>query len=413
MGYPRAYRRGSHKYNGDGGFQRPSTGSPEGNRPPRPANDNKRPGQYTPPPDPANDNRSGGNKPVKLPELPEFPGLAADAAERFIRKLLPPPVRIGLEVAETAMMMFPNKMEYPLVNATGWTHVCGPSPVASNYKGKWAFYPSSRNFCGLAGQSLGEAYDHIDPTWEGLQTVKRRIDNGRWQIIESWKREGGAPAATAQWKQYQFWPTEVPAALPATVANPMPAYVPAPVGNELPGEKPLPATVPKGSPAYRPVYKVTPVNRPGSKPGIGTNPGTGPVVDIPPLPVVNPIRKPPGPGEKERKIRATGSFAAMNAALTAAAGVYEDAKFAKDIIKAFHDAMPAKYRSKDGTLQGMLAAVYRHYDKVDIEKAVIGTLIAVAGEKAGAYIDRARNTTARNLGLSLNITVPTGSAPRL
>lgn len=138
-----------------------------------------------------------------------------------------------------------------------------------------------------------------------------------------------------------------------------------------------------------------------------------PVVVIPPKPVVNPVRRPPGKGEKERKIKAKGAFAVMNGALTAAAGVYENAKFAKDIIEAFWKALPARYRGKDRTLQGMAADVYRNYDKVKIEKAVLGVLIAVAGEKAGAYIDRARNTTARNLDLSLNVSVPTGSAPRL
>ena len=57
--------------------------------------------------------------------------------------------------------------------------------------------------------------------------------------------------------------------------------------------------------------------------------------------------------------------------------------------------------------------LYRYSDKIDVEKAIIGVLKAVAYEKAGAYIDRARRVTGDNLGLNMYISVPTGGGPRI
>ena len=57
--------------------------------------------------------------------------------------------------------------------------------------------------------------------------------------------------------------------------------------------------------------------------------------------------------------------------------------------------------------------LYRRADEIDVQKAILGVLFAVAGEKAGAYIDRARHVTGDNLGLNMYITIPTGSAPRV
>ena len=58
-------------------------------------------------------------------------------------------------------------------------------------------------------------------------------------------------------------------------------------------------------------------------------------------------------------------------------------------------------------------ALYRNYDKIDIQKAILGVMIAVAGEKAGAFLDKVRRVTGDNLGLNMYISIPTGSAPRI
>jgi hypothetical protein len=47
-----------------------------------------------------------------------------------------------------------------------------------------------------------------------------------------------------------------------------------------------------------------------------------------------------------------------------------------DFIDAFHDALPSKYQAKLGaTPQEKAAAVYRHLDKMDVEKAILNLLI--------------------------------------
>ena len=133
---------------------------------------------------------------------------------------------------------------------------------------------------------------------------------------------------------------------------------------------------------------------------------------LPPT-VSNPVRQPPGPGVKERKVRASGAFAGVNAALGVAAGAYEDAKFYNDVLNAWYDALPSHLRKAGLRPDQKAAALYRYYDQIDVQKAVLGVLLAVAGEKAGAYIDRARRITADKLGLNMYIAIPTGSAPKV
>ena len=48
-----------------------------------------------------------------------------------------------------------------------------------------------------------------------------------------------------------------------------------------------------------------------------------------------------------------------------------------------------------------------------MNKAIEGVLKAVAYERAGAYIDRARRTASKNLGLHMHIQIPTGGGPRV
>ena len=50
---------------------------------------------------------------------------------------------------------------------------------------------------------------------------------------------------------------------------------------------------------------------------------------------------------------------------------------------------------------------------MDVDRAIKGVLMAVAMERAGAYIDRARRTASKNLGLHMHIQIPTGGGPRV
>ena len=135
----------------------------------------------------------------------------------------------------------------------------------------------------------------------------------------------------------------------------------------------------------------------------------GPVVVFSSPTVSNPVRRPPGPGTKERKVRAQGALAGLNGLLGAAAGVYEDAKFARDLVNAFYKALPNNKGAKDPVSQ--LRELYARWSEVDVNAAVLGVLKEVAKEHAGAYIDRARRVASNNLGLNMHITTPVGSSP--
>ena len=202
-------------------------------------------------------------------------------------------------------------------------------------------------------------------------------------------------------------PMAVPEPLPATVTNPLPATFSPPVGNAVPANRPWPGALPRTAPG---IY-VKPENNVAETKWPQPGKVTVPVVVVAPTSVKNPVRRPPGKHVKERKFRAAPG--AIVGALGVAAGIYEDAKFAQDILDAWYNALP-KYLKEPGLRPDQKAlALYRNYDKIDIQKAILGVMIAVAGEKAGAYIDKARRVTGDNLGLNMYISIPTGSAPRV
>ena len=175
----------------------------------------------------------------------------------------------------------------------------------------------------------------------------------------------------------------------------------------VPANRPWPGALPRPAPGIyeKPVNTVAEAKWP--QPGKVTYPF---VVVAPPT-VTNAIRRPPGKYVKERKLRAVSG--AILGAVGLASGIYEDAKFAQDILDAWYNALP-KYLKEPGLRPDQKAlALYRNYDKIDLQKAILGVVIAAAGEKAGAYIDKARRLTADNLGLNMYISIPTGSAPRI
>lgn len=426
MGYPIAYRRAARKYGG-GGFQRPAPSREV--RPPRPDNDNNPPVNKPGPPRPDNDNdpnwtfpdqwvdKQGGRwDHPRFPKLPEWPGYLPALADAGMDRILPPYARVAWDIVKFGANW--NYQDYsgtPEVKVPpNWVVGCGPVTPPLAYNLKWAFFNTGTpTVCGLTLQALSG--ENPIPRWNWDECLLAKAvaltgGNKRWANVQYWSNptRANVPGEVHWPVKPNIFPNAVPEPIPWEVANPIPAYVPAPVGNEMPASKSMPATAPRGRPAYAPV-RFNRANRPGARPQVGEV--TVPTVVVNPPTVTNPVRKPPGPGVKERKIRAVGSFAFMNAALHAASGIYEDAKFANDLVNAFYNALPGKHNAK--TPQDKLLAIYRNYDKVDIGKAVEGVLWAVAGEKAGSYIDRARGTAAENLGLSMNITIPTGSAPRI
>jgi len=416
MGYPVRYRSGARKYH-SGSFQEPAVVPgrkpdrdpmhPPYRDPPEPAND--------PWPVPANDNEppSGRWDYPPFPKLPPWPGLPMDAAMSGGMMLLPPGVRKAVDIGLTLYKYWPNMSQEPVVDwpQAGWTIGCGPVAPPLAYVGRWAFHKTGTpGVCGLTGQALGEGSPVV--TWKPSAYI-----NDRKVLLAKFNGD----RLVGRWANVTFWETsatntpmfrtarvatvpaivEVPDYVPATVANPLPSYVGQPVGNDVPGARPLPARLPS-SPRFYVGAARSPRLRGDLHP---SRPGV--VIDSShPLPP----RVPPGKGTKERK--ATEQVPGLiSGALGAAAGVYESAKFANDLINAFYDALPGKHTAK--TPQDKLAELYRRYNDVDIDKAIAGVLKAVAYEKAGAYIDRARRTASNNLGLHMHIQIPTGGGPRV
>lgn len=418
MGYPNSWRRAARKYGG-GSFQDPAPATPVNpyrnpmrppyKDPPKPDND--------PWPVPANDNKPGGGQKEypPFPKLPPFPGLpeaAAGAAGRFI----PRQYRFLFDVLKYPWDYYANRRKYPDNTAdisAQLSHSCGPVfPTNPPYfvgKYGWHIIGTGKQ-CGLAGQALGDGSAVVVdvPPNRGLTFAQQRPDRGTWAVIEQWWNATGATVKVS-FMHPMTGPAPiiaVPNPVPATVANPVPAYVPAPVGNVVPDLAPLPAATPRARYAYYYAYKPAGRNLPDHWPQPSPNPG--PVVIVAPPTVINPVRKPPGPGVKERKIRVSGALAG---ALGAAAGVYEDTKFYNDVLNAWYYSLPGPHKARTPAEKAL--ELYRRAEEIDVNKAIRNVLWAVAYEKGGAYIDRARRKAGDNLGLNMYISIPTGSAPRI
>lgn len=416
MGYPVSYRSGARKYGG-GGFQNPLT-VPPGRGPGRPANDNW--------PKPANDNDPGAPR-VTPPKNPPFPGAPAveDFAIQLGENILPPQIRKAYEAGKAAYQVyewFKNPVAYPEVDLGGdWRLVCGP--VFSGYQGPYRWAAMDLNFCGLSGQAGVTQPEPVQPPpnvakgWSLVKHDSVPLDNptGRWAIVQVWTRRvqynPASPYGLGPLPRYAarpWFPMAVPNPLPATVDNPLPAAVPAPVGNIVPATRPMPATMPRVNPRAV-VYAVSRSEAPNRWPEPRPDQVNAPNVVVAPGTVTNPVRKPPGPRVKEKKGR-MGSAAARGA-LGIAAGIYEDVKFYNDVLNAWYYAIPGKHDAKTPAQKALY--IYRNADRIDINEVVLNLLGAVMGEKAGAYLDRARRKTGDNLGLNMYITIPTGSAPQI
>lgn len=427
MGYPIAYRHGARKY-GNPGFQ---NGLPAPKPGPGWKNPLKQP--YTPPPKPANDpypRPDNDNVPGRgryehppFPQLPAWPGFPEEVAAQAMRRFLPPAIVVAADALQIAWDWYRDFQSMPHVDweGTGWWVVCGPVTPSPAYEGPFRWHDNDAgDSCGLGLQALGPGLPEFRQGMPPYRLLaKYRSDIDRWQIIQQLRSVVTPP---------QYLPVSAPMAyqppnpweFPEPVQFPEPGFieVPSPGGYSVPETAPMPATLPRTWPAPRrsarprprpgrPNYPGSSANQPKPIPGQVNPP---PVIIAPPT-VSNPSRRPPGKGEKERKARATGALGPLNGLLHDAAGIYEDAKFYQDVIDAWYDALPNNKGAK--TPQDKLNELYHRWNDVDINAALWGVLEAIAYEKLGGYIERARNQIARNLGLNMRITVPTGSAPRV
>jgi len=423
MGYPVSYRHGARGYGG-GSFQEPAPNRqplrdpmhPPYKDPPRPAND---PFKL-----PANDNEPRGRySHPRFPKLPPFPGMSPPGASGSFPR--PPRGRFRLpRIDPLSGIQIVADLAWPSIIprigiSPGTKFTCGPVAMLGPQDGyiRVLFagaYPGGSTYCGLGGQVIPGGKELVGIEGEfvntnggnsGLYTYvgQYNLNRSRCRWIAWMSRRSGDPRTKIVVSRPSLHanPSEVPAPMPYTVANPLPAFVPQPMGNEVPALKPMPAAIPRGPEAYAPVVTAR-------KPEGKIDPSVPGVVIVPDAPL--PPRQPPGRGVKERKVTEQVP-GLISGALGAAAGVYENAKFANDLINAFYDALPGKHSAN--TPQDKLAELYRRYNEVDIDKAIAGVLKAVAYEKAGSYIDRARRTASNNLGLHMHIQIPTGGGPRV
>lgn len=140
--------------------------------------------------------------------------------------------------------------------------------------------------------------------------------------------------------------------------------VPVPSPQPSPSPTPFPPTAEGPSPAPEPSPAPTPFPPPGAT--------GGPVVRWGPR-----VRQRPGRREKEKKVRSLPGAAQI--VYRAANWVTETA----DLVDSFWWALPAKYRSRPvrvgdhwekPPLQAQLRDLYRHWDKVDMDKALKGVV---------------------------------------
>ena len=209
--------------------------------------------------------------------------------------------------------------------------------------------------CGLGGQALPGEFKTVPTYLRNTVTLGKYNDDpvtNRWWVVQQWFVPWVGPwptqyptNASLQWQQagpvgnIQIW--EVPDVVPATVANPLPAIIAPPVGHQLPKDRPYPGALPRVNTWSKTVYA-----RVAASTGAKANSKPGTVVVGRPGQVTLPTRRPPGPGVKERKVRATGALAGVNAALGVAAGVYEDAKFYNDVLNAWYNALPGNKNAR-------------------------------------------------------------------
>ena len=240
-------------------------------------------------------------------------------------RVLPPSAREAWKTAKVLFALYDakNNKARPYIDFKGqWVVDCGPVPDSPAYVGRWATFKNLGNakVCGLLGQALplsGEVQD-IEPTQDTLLLAKHSGDTvfDRWQDIMFAHRVGLNGKGVIYWpRSANLFPKAVPVPIPVPEVGPLPEYIPSPRGYQVPAVQPMPAAVPRERPGVYSVHGVRPNTDNWPKPARGQ---VGSVVVVAPPTVTNPIRKPPGPGVKERKFRMAPG--ALVGALGVAAG---------------------------------------------------------------------------------------------
>lgn len=356
MGYPVAYRKTANPTPRGPGSQPAPSGLP------KPANDNQ-PIRRWPTPKPANDNGPlGGFGPKAKPFV--------RGAMRLGR--LSPVGRFYdlYKLGEYALNMYDlqqQPMSKQMWNSGGaWQVIkdCG-CPV-TYFSRDYATCTGTPCFAFPDSGTMRNPPRPTDRTIGAWGTVGAAYINGTIMVWTSqiWQKPLGDPTP---WRIERWMPYVQPGVNPMIDPFTLP-MVPARSPKQLPF-KVLPQRVPN------PNRSPTEQDQRGYETASDYNPLIpGPrQVEIPapgvkPRPVPGHQPAKPGPGVKERKTALRrGMVVALRAGYTATEAI--------DAIEAIHKALPKKYRAPSGsTPQEKLAAIYRHYDKLDMNKVVLNLI---------------------------------------
>jgi hypothetical protein len=182
---------------------------------------------------------------------------------------------------------------------------------------------------------------------------------------------------------------------PGRLGEPGVVEIPEPVG--FPSPRPTSPEVPYWALPYAPRHPNTEVGSPVNAPAFRSSPRGEPAITT----TINPgagtavrtnsptVRTPPGPGVKERKATIKSSMPILH-------GVLGTITEGADLIRAIHGALPPQFQAKPkrnpnakgkkdkwkaSSPQEKLGALYDHWDKIDIGKAVGNVIKQEAGDR--------------------------------
>ena len=393
MGYPNAYRRGSERY---GNPARRSSAAPPARRQGRTRSDNAR-------------------TPVRSPAARPFPGRSGVPRIPLNRALmqalkygtrLHPATRLLGFALDAYQIWATREVVTPAV--PGYRVWCGPSAFDADYSaGRWFAAGGGSNLCGAKNQgftkgatSPSQVLSSGNPVafyWADEKNVPALDGSPRGHIRQVWVRD------VANWAGFRPYIRPMPLQwpFPFPVAWRMPGLMPEAVPILQPMPLPLPPPIRYGNPlSARPATSMG-LSRAGNRASSRRRGKRDAEPSQRPEPI--PARRPPGRRTKETKLKGNPGLAA---ALGFVANLNEDLKWYRDILDAFYGALPNQYKVKDATVFQKANALYRHWDKVDINDAVVSVLQAYAFEKFGGNIERARSYVAEKLNL-WKVQVPT------
>jgi len=369
VGYPVSYRKGASGYQ----LPRPYSPAPTGlPKIAKPANDNM--------PPPANDNLPGSKGPPAA--------LLSGSRNLFRRQLIIAGVETAVELAQL-MVTVPGEWD-----DRGWVRKFGPCPIPAIYNGAEMISSLTTPGGCLGGQALPSPDDGFAKNGQFASHAKQRTDNiPYWYMDIGWVNPARDPV---NHPVKRIFPIGLPDHEMPLWGDPLPANVPMPKPVRLPWRS-LPLRPQYDMPQSRQAAYGRDLGRAGGAVPTGGGhslplTGKGPKLRVrPPI-----ISRPPGANEKERKAYGIGG-----SGLAAAVKIANAASEFNDALNAIWGALPkwAQTRQKGmRTLPHQKALdLYRHWDQVDLGKALKNLLNEHFQDKAIGSIGKMQAKAAAKL----------------